>query len=154
MHSRNLYCFYRAVLLSNKYHVEVTMRTRDNGCKTVVYFLSVQIENDSVNPDLWLQGPSFWIWILWNHILSSCLQLIHHNSPSHFCVAILSSWKSEEMEKIKNQDKHLSNKRHRIILIISSFLLSHVHLSTSFSCAHVADHTQPEHAHRCHTVTF
>lgn len=74
-------------------------------------------------------------------------KMIHQSSPSHFCVAILTSSRSEEMEKIK--DRHLSNKRHTVFLMAISLLFSQFHLPTSFSRA------QPlQMYHTTHTVSI
>lgn len=59
--------------------------------------------------------------------------MIHQSSPSHFCVAILTSSRSKEMEKIK--DQLLNNKRHTAFLMAISLLFSQFHLPTSFSRA-------------------
>lgn len=112
-----------------------------------MHLLSVLEANDSANLDLWLQNPCCWSWISWNHILCSRLQMIHRSSPSYFCVAILTSSRSEETEKIK--DQHLSNKRHTVFLMAISLLFSQFLLPTSFSCA------QPlQMYHTTHTVSI
>lgn len=67
-------------------------------------------------------------------------------------IVLLTSSRSEKMEKIK--DKHLSNKRHTIFFMAISFLFSQLHLSTSFSCAHIPHRAHiPHHAHPEHTHT-
>lgn len=69
------------------------------------------------------------------------------------CLGFLQKWGDgkDKRPRLTSEQQEAYN-----ILMASGFLFSHLSLSTSFSCAHVADHTYPRHTQRPrgHLLTY